>query len=138
VAGARHYASGGGLRRFFRTAGDRLTDAVRNVVRYDIRHGDGPKDDQRTRRERYTDMGRPPPEPDVPAEGAWLWVWFWEVAAARPEQGAPLSWGELAAWQRLTGEIVQPHEARLLMRMDAAYRDQLAIERAAAQEGKRP
>lgn len=39
---------------------------------------------------------------------------------------APLSWADLAHWQRLTGEPLHPWQARALRQASAAYVSQLA------------
>lgn len=39
---------------------------------------------------------------------------------------APLGWADLAHWQRLTGEPLQPWQARALRQASAAYVTQLA------------
>lgn len=97
---------------------------MRHVVRYDIAHGS----DGVTRRELYAAMGREPAPVVVPEGAAHVWAWYWEVAAQRSERCAPIGWAELAAWQQMTGELIQPWEARAMMRMDAAYREQMARE----------
>lgn len=68
--------------------------------------------------------GTRPPELDGPALPeclAHVWAWFVELAAARQGNGfsaLPLSWSDMAAWQRLTGADPSPDEVRLLRRLD--------------------
>lgn len=66
-----------------------------------------------------------------------LWVWFWHLDGQR-EDGTngpqPLSYLQLDAWQRLTGEIVRREEIKILLDMDRVYLSALRQERAEQQE----
>ena len=64
--------------------------------------------------------------PAIPPGGEELWNWFWELGSGRGSSGfgpLPISWGDMAAWARLAGLDMQPWEAAILRRMDAAWLD---------------
>jgi hypothetical protein len=71
--------------------------------------------------------GRRPPALDVeeiPAWGAHLFAAWLELHAGRGAGAlgpAPLSWADLAAWDRLTGTGLQSIEARLILQIDRAW-----------------
>ena len=72
-----------------------------------------------------------PERPEIPECAAHVWAWFAELSAQRMSGmgGAePLGWSGIAAWAALTGEIVRPEEVRMLVAMDAAYREAAAEE----------
>ena len=53
-----------------------------------------------------------------------LWAWFWQLRTANPSAGfgpAPLSFGEMDAWQRVTGNRLEPWHVDTLLAMDAAF-----------------
>lgn len=72
-------------------------------------------------------QGRSPPElvgPDCPPEFAWLWRVFCELSGQRQPgfaEPAPLSWGDIAAWQQLTRTALSPRDVDLLRRFDRLY-----------------
>lgn len=52
-----------------------------------------------------------PEPPDIPPALEHLWAWFWQLRTANPSAGfgpAPLSFGEMDAWQRVTGNRLEP------------------------------
>jgi hypothetical protein len=58
-----------------------------------------------------------PPFPEVVA---YLWGWFNEIIAGVPAGGMGpqvMTWSDLRAWADLTGEAVEPWEARALVRL---------------------
>jgi len=74
--------------------------------------------------------------PALPPACVRAWRWWTELAAARPASGfglSPLSFGEVAAWARLTGERPAPLEVRAIMAADAAWRQ--AVDDARPKEG---
>jgi hypothetical protein len=81
-----------------------------------------PKNWSESRLDRYrTSHKRLPPMPEVTA-GQYLVEAFNELG--RVSAGfsmIPLTWGEIDAYARLTGEISERFEARALRRMSAAY-----------------
>jgi hypothetical protein len=63
-----------------------------------------------------------PEEPAFPDDLDYLWLWFCEIADGVAENGmapAGVSWVDLSAWCRVTGELLEPWEARLLVRLGA-------------------
>jgi len=72
-----------------------------------------------------------PPEaepPPFPVPLAYVWSWFSQLHGAR---GAgfgpcPLTWLDLDAWSRFTGNVPTPWEVELLMALDAEYLNSLA------------
>ena len=65
-----------------------------------------------------------PEPPDIPPELEHLWVWYWQLRTAQPSAGfgpAPLSFGEMDAWGRVTGNRLQPWQVDVLLAMDAAF-----------------
>ena len=64
-----------------------------------------------------------PEPPDIPPALEHLWAWFWQLRTANPSAGfgpAPLSFGEMDAWQRVTGNRLEPWHVDTLLAMDAA------------------
>ena len=62
--------------------------------------------------------------PDVPENGEYLWAWFQELSSGRGNNGfgvLPLSWADMAAWARLTGNLPEPWETAILRSMDGAF-----------------
>lgn len=59
---------------------------------------------------------RPPPEVEH------VWRWFLEISARRQAGFAanPLTFAELQAWATMTHTLIEPWEARLIMRVDDA------------------
>ena len=65
-----------------------------------------------------------PEPPEIPPEAENLWAWFWQLRTAQPSAGfgpAPLSFGEMDAWRRVTGNPLEPWQAEVLLAMDAAF-----------------
>lgn len=65
-----------------------------------------------------------PDPPEIPPELEHLWVWFWQLRTANPSAGfgpTPLSFGEMDAWQRVTGNRLAPWQVDVLLAMDAAF-----------------
>lgn len=65
-----------------------------------------------------------PEPPDIPPALEHLWAWFWQLRTANPSAGfgpAPLSFGEMDAWQRVTGNQLEPWQVDVLLAMDAAF-----------------
>lgn len=61
---------------------------------------------------------------ELPAQCEHVWVWFGELAAARGSNGwgpNPITWADLAAWQRLTGARPTPREVEWILRLDHAW-----------------
>ncbi len=51
-----------------------------------------------------------------------VWSWFVEIVGGVKADGmgpAMIGWGDLSAWCELTGEVIEPWEARLLIRLSA-------------------
>lgn len=62
--------------------------------------------------------------PDLPPAAEYLWTWFFRISKGRASYGygaAPLTWGDLDAWMRITGVNLSPAEADILLSMDNAY-----------------
>lgn len=62
--------------------------------------------------------------PDVPENGEYLWAWFQELSSGRGnnELGVlPLSWADMDAWARLTGNFPESWETAILRSMDGAF-----------------
>lgn len=62
--------------------------------------------------------------PDVPENGEYLWAWFQELSSGRGNNGfgvLPLSWADMDAWARLTGNQPEPWETAILRSMDGAF-----------------
>lgn len=55
----------------------------------------------------------------IPEAGSLLWGFFLELTEARFED-RPLSFSEIDAWSRLTGNPLAPHHVRILRAMDFA------------------
>jgi hypothetical protein len=69
--------------------------------------------------------------PPMPPELAYLWEWWIELHAARPESAhgiAPFTYGELAAWSRLTGVEPTAWETATLLTLDRVYRTTIQAE----------
>jgi hypothetical protein len=89
-----------------------------------------------SKREMYERFGRDEliQEPEVPEEGESLWTAFWGLNRRRPQgmnAPQPLTYSEIDAWSRLTGEILLREEIAILTYMDDAYLDALSSEREA-------
>lgn len=66
-------------------------------------------------------MKSPPPLPPL-ASGGYLYNAFREAGMVSMGFGQmPLTWAEIDAYARLTGEITTPFEARMLRAMSQAY-----------------
>jgi hypothetical protein len=87
-----------------------------------------------TRRQRNARFDEPSPEIDVPPEGEHVWGWFWELSHRRGTGPEALTFGEVAAWRRLTGQDVEPAEVEMIMAMDDAYLRAVREDQAAARE----
>ncbi len=51
-----------------------------------------------------------------------VWSWFVEIIDGIKADGmgpSMIGWADLAAWCELTGEVIEPWEARLLIRLSA-------------------
>ena len=62
--------------------------------------------------------------PECPPAAAYLWQWYMEIAAARGGSGFgpnPLSFTEIEAWSRLTGNRPGPWETGTLRAFDDAF-----------------
>lgn len=62
--------------------------------------------------------------PAVPENGEYLWEWFQELSSGRGNNGfgvLPLSWADMAAWARMTGNQPEPWETMILRSMDGAF-----------------
>lgn len=60
----------------------------------------------------------------LPDAAAHVWQWFLELHAARGGGGfgpAPLGYGDIEAWQRLTHSIVAPNELGWLIDLDHTF-----------------
>lgn len=63
-------------------------------------------------------------QPALPDLLSYLWEWFPEILNGCSSSGwsAPtITWCDLEAWSRLTGNVPEPWECRALMRLAAAY-----------------
>ena len=61
-------------------------------------------------------------EPEFPDALDYLWEWFWDALDGCPANGmVPVSigWCDLSAWCELTGERLEPWEARLILRLSS-------------------
>lgn len=64
-----------------------------------------------------------------PYEVEHLWLWFCDLSSARTGSGFganPISYVEIAAWARLTGNDPTPWEVSVLRRMDIAALEKFA------------
>ena len=80
-----------------------------------------------------------PEQPTVPICAQHVYDWWWELNARRGpgfDTLAPLTYGEVAFWARLTGRqhIVTPVEVRWLMTADDAWLRTIAEERKGKQD----
>jgi len=53
-----------------------------------------------------------------------VWAWFCDLHSARTSNGYgwnPLSYSEITAWGKLTGERVRRHEVKLLRQLDLLF-----------------
>ena len=60
----------------------------------------------------------------IPREASHVWAWFCDLHSARSSNGHgwnPLSYSEIAAWGKLTGEGVRRHEVKLLRQLDLLF-----------------
>jgi hypothetical protein len=63
-------------------------------------------------------------EAEIPLEAAHVWAWFCDLHSARSSSGFgpnPISYSEIAAWGKLTGERVRRHEVKLLRQLDTLF-----------------
>ena len=77
---------------------------------------------------------------DVPPEVSHLWGWFWQLDQTRQSSGfggLPITYGEISAWARLTGQQPRPWEVAGLIEMDAARRSALSPPETGADTGLR-
>ncbi|MFB1482273.1 hypothetical protein [Corallococcus sp. RDP092CA] len=72
--------------------------------------------------------GKPPPElldaPPLPDALAHVWGWFAELSNARGASAFtlnPISFQDMAAWGRLSGNRPSPFEVQLLRRLDEVF-----------------
>jgi hypothetical protein len=65
---------------------------------------------------------------EFPEELSHLWEWFAELSRARPPGGA-ITFSEVAAWCRLTGNNPSPAEVGLIRRLDDAFREEMTSKR---------
>lgn len=91
--------------------------------------------DNRTKLSRIeAQYGRtPPPMPPNPAPHITERLMEIGLAEAAGMGTVPVSWREIEAWQRLTGTVLPPWEARLIRRLSAEY---IAENRAAEDESR--
>lgn len=60
----------------------------------------------------------------MPVFGEHVLEWFWELSAARGSNGfgaLPITYGEIAAWQALTGVEPEAWEVKAIREMDMAF-----------------
>lgn len=92
---------------------------------------DGPVDATRT--EFNAAFGvESPDRPDIPDAGFHVWEWWWLLNARRipsSDSMAPITYTEIHHWFTLTNTLVTPPEIRMLIQMDDAYLQSVAIER---------
>lgn len=62
--------------------------------------------------------------PPLPPETEHLWSWFITLHPSRPPD-RPLSFPEIDAWARLTGETPAPWEVAALRAVDRAWLDEM-------------
>ena len=75
--------------------------------------------------------------PVIPPAVTHVWAWFFELNRAR-QSGvslSPLSWGEIDAYCRLTGQRMQRWELNLLAIFDTAFLDVMQKEEPEVKEG---
>ena len=96
---------------------------------------DGPKTKviltRREFNERFDKADENPDEPEIREDIEHIWAWFWQLHARR-QNGAngpqAISYPEIDAWSRITGELLLREEVGILIRMDDGYRQALAEE----------
>lgn len=78
--------------------------------------------------ERFGQADKIPPEPNLPAVGAYLWGWFVDLSSRRlPGMDiTPIVWSELRAWQELRRLDIRPEEVDVILSIDVAYREAMA------------
>lgn len=123
----------GGRKRFFRELTDAASDYIRHVVKW---HSPGSEDglrhDGETLAEMYQRFGKGdevPDEPEVPDCASHVLAWFFDLNRRRApgfSGVSPLQFGDIEAWQRLTGTDATPAEIRMILAIDDAYRDEAA------------
>jgi hypothetical protein len=107
-----------------------------------VRGPDGPVDV--TRAEWNASFGaelKTPDDPEIPDCLTHVWGWWWELHSRRQpafDGEAPLSYADIYHWSQLTRNIITPDEIQILMRMDDAYREQMAVERKERHERDQP
>lgn len=129
--------AGGNIRcrqsRVFPGLNEALREAVRVFTRESVNMDT--RSAQRTHLlEACKQMGKTPKElgiclpeepiPDLPENGAYLWEWFCELSSGRGNNGfgpLPLSWADMDAWARLTGNCPEPWETAILRSMDGVF-----------------
>lgn len=62
-------------------------------------------------------------EPECPPALEYLWGWFLDIGSTRGGGygPAPITYPDIDAWARLTGNDPTPWEVRMLRRIDNAY-----------------
>lgn len=81
-----------------------------------------------------------PPEPDVPACVEHVLDTFWHLNSQRRSgfNGAEaIGWSEIAAWCDLMDMQLVFEELQMIVALDSAYRDEIAIRQAAAREERK-
>ncbi len=61
-------------------------------------------------------------DPEFPDLIFHVWKTFWEILAGAPLNGmapAVISWADMCAWCEMTGDVLEPWEARLIVRLSA-------------------
>lgn len=83
---------------------------------------------------RKPDLDNPPV---IPPAVTHVWAWFFELNRARQSGMGlnPLSWGEIDAYCRLTGQRMQRWELNLLAIFDTAFLDVMQKEESEVKEG---
>lgn len=95
------------------------------LVRYDSGDEKYAKYDCRTRREFNARFGQPSPVAELVPGGERIEAIFWrlnQLRTAGMSDMDPLHPGVICDWCRLTGRVLRPHEAEIILDMDQAYR----------------
>lgn len=66
-----------------------------------------------------------------------MWDWFWALSARRRSGPESITFGEIDAWQRLTGTPIRPEEVEMLLQMDNAFLAEVRSEQDAMAERAR-
>lgn len=75
-------------------------------------------------------------EPEVPSAAEHLWLWFWDLNGSIGNNGfgaTPLTYNEIGHWAKLYHIVPSPWEVQTLRRMDATFRDVVAVRGAPGQ-----